>query len=313
MKLKSLAIIVLCSLMTNMLLGQYTPMVEEGKYWIYLDHEDEDHPKAISGHAVTFQGDTIVNSVSYKKVYQLSLKGYHNCQYPPCFQFNIPYQSQGKLLVALIREDTLQKKVFNLPLENYGFCGTIEHLLFDFSLETGDTLNACLYDFIGANPEYVFPLGIVDSIKVVPLFGKERTTLFTTGVYQYGGLPWYGQVLILEGVGLEKYGVFHQPLSYLVDFCEGGMEACDLISSNSVIERKKEVNIFPNPTNGNLHISTDDVELKSIRIYSMLGVFKTEFRNTNEIDLSAFEGGVYLLELISENGERIVKKVIKEN
>jgi hypothetical protein len=44
-----------------------------------------------------------------------------------------------------------------------------------------------------------------------------------------------------------------------------------------------------------------------------MGIFKTEFLNTNTIDLRNLEGGIYLLELISENDERIIRKILKEN
>jgi hypothetical protein len=82
--------------------GQYAPMVEEGKYWIYLNLYDYDPLRAVSGHAITFQGDTIINSLSYKKVYKHLLKGGHPCMYPPCWQFTYPYQTESKSLISLI-------------------------------------------------------------------------------------------------------------------------------------------------------------------------------------------------------------------
>lgn len=296
MKLASLITVLLFCLAPGMIQGQYIPIVEEDKFWIYLHHWDEDHPEAVSGHAITFQGDTVINSVSYKKVYRYGLNGGHNCQFPPCFQFDRPYQSFGKLLVAFIREDTVNKKVYNLPAEPYGFCDTSEHLILDYALEIGDTLNACLYDFIGANPEYPFgPLGIVDSIQVVPRFGKNRNTIFTTGIASYGGLPFYSQVLILEGVGLENYGIFHEYLTYLVDFCEGGMEACELILSNAPVESEKEVNISPNPTQGLFTVSISEELLNATcTIVNSLGQvtqsFKlTDLNNTGQLSSS----GIY--------------------
>lgn len=293
-----------------MLHGQYIPMVEEGKFWIYLNYSDIDHPAPVSGHAITFQGDTIINSFTYKKVYKHDLAGEHNCQFPPCFQFDIPYQTTSKTLISFMREDAAGKKVFNLPVLNFGFCDTIEHLLFDYSLGTGDTINSCIYDFIGAgHPSW----GIVDSISVTEKFGRNRVTIFTTGTQAYVGLPLVGEVLILEGVGLENYGVFYDPFSCLVDFCEGGMEACGIISANAVIENKKEINIFPNPTSGELHISMAKEELKSMRIFSALGIFVTDFQRTNSLDVSNLEEGIYFLELTSDKGERFVKKIVKVN
>jgi hypothetical protein len=42
-------------------------------------------------------------------------------------------------------------------------------------------------------------------------------------------------------------------------------------------------------------------------------VFIAEFPNTNSIDISNLEEGIYFLELISKSNERIIKKIAKEN
>lgn len=314
MKPESLAIVLLLSLLSINLSGQYIPIVEEGKYWIYLNCFDEDHPVPVTGHAITFHGDTIVNSVSYKKVYWYSLKGSHPCQFPPCFEFELPYQSEGKFLLALIREDTMQKMIFILPFGSGDiFCEPNEYLLFDFSLVVGDTLNDCVYEFIGANNDNFPSWGIVDSIKVTEKFGKDRTILYAYGVPYWGGLTIYSEVLLMEGVGLEYYGIFHEPLSYLVDFCEGGMESCQLISSTNSIESNKEATIFPNPTKGVCQITMDGEEIKSIRLYSAMGLLISESKRTNTVDLSNLQTGIYYLKISLEKGERIIKRVVKEN
>jgi hypothetical protein len=144
-------------------------------------------------------------------------------------------------------------------------------------------------------------------------YGKDRTTFYTYGVPIWGGLAIYREVLLMEGVGLEYYGIFHEPLSYLVDFCEGGMESCQLITSTNRIESNKEATIFPNPTKGVCQISMNEEEIKSIRLYSAMGLFKSEFKRTHTIDLSNLQAGIYYLEITSEKGERIIKRVVKEN
>ena len=280
MKLQSLLFILLFSFAPSMSKGQYIPMVEEGKYWIYLDCFDGQPPMATRGHAITFQGDTMINSLSYKKVFWYSLSGYHNCPYPPCFQFYLPYQPMSKALIAFIREDTMQKTIYNLPVWDFEYCSPAEYLMFDFSLDIGDTLNDCLYEFIGGdlwNPDF----GLVDSIQTVQKFGKSRSTIFSYGFPVYGGDPAQREVLIIEGVGLEYYGIFHEPLSYLVDFCEDGMDACDLISSNAPVEGDKEIIVFPNPTQGALTVTISDLLLgATCTIFDCLGRKAQSFRLT---------------------------------
>lgn len=313
MKRKFLPIITLFAFVINYLHGQYIPIVEEGKFWIYLNHIDEDHPVPVSGHAITFQGDTIINALTYKKVFSYNLQGQHDCPFPPCFEFDIPYQTTSRTLISFIREDSIARKVFNLPALNLDlFCDTDEHLLFDFSLAPGDTLNTCIYTFIGGDPNHNPAFGIVDSIKATEVFEKNRTTFCSYGYPLHGGLAFEGEVQIFEGVGLANYGLYHEPLTYLVDFCEGDMEACGILSSDATIENKKDVTIFPNPTNGILQIGIEEKKLKNIRVYSMMGELLAEFVQTGTIDISQLAGGVYFLELNLENDQRIVEKVIKE-
>ena len=161
--------------------------------------------------------------------------------------------------------------------------------MFDFSLDIGDTLNDCLYEFIGGdlwNPDF----GLVDSIQAVQKFGKSRNTIFSYGFPVYGGDPAQREVLIIEGVGLEYYGIFHESLSYLVDFCEDGMDACDLISSNAPVEGDKEIIVFPNPTQGALTVTISDLLLDATcTIFDCLGrkaqTFKlTELQTTAQLN-----------------------------
>ena len=315
MRLKPLVILLFLFLFSKTIQGQYIPMVEEGKYWIYLNYYiSGDDFLSVSGHAITFQGDTVVNSVNYKKVFRLNLKGYHNCPWPPCWQFTYPYQTESKELIAFIREDTLSKKVYTLPLPLYSFCDTTEHLIFDYSLAVGDTVNSCIYDFIQASSVFETTGGIVDSIGERTIFGKNRYTIFTTGFLPYPGEDWAtGTNLILEGVGLDCCGIFFNPLSAFVDFCEGGLYPCQLLSSNSDIESPKSLNIFPNPTKGIIQVSPGGEALKSIRVYSAMGVLQNEFFNTHKIDLGNLDSGVYFLELTMDNHQRMVTTIIKEN
>jgi len=310
------AVLFLCA--PKVLQGQYDPMVTAGKYWIYLNYylsADEDL-LPVSGHAISFQGDTIINSISYNKVYKHILKGGHPCMYPPCWQFTYPYQTESKSLISFIREDTLTKKLYNLPISPFGFCDTTEHLIFDFSLSVGDTVNSCIYDYIHASSITETLGGIVDSIGVLEVFGKTRNTIFTTGFDNggHGGQdPAVTRISIVEGVGLEWNGLFFDPLSPLVDFCEDETGFCQLLVSNYPVEMTKEINLFPNPATHQVQISTEEEELKVVRIYTMVGILKAEFLNTNTIDLSNLVEGVYLVEITFANDERIVKKIIKEN
>jgi len=76
--------------------------------------------------------------------------------------------------------------------------------------------------------------------------------------------------------------------------------------------------IFPNPASNTLNIQTDNLQtaIKEIRMYDMTGcaVFNhTSFAiNNTAIDVSNLSTGLYFLHITSSNGERIVKKIVKE-
>lgn len=307
MSIKSIISIILLILIANVVHGQYTPFVEEGKFWIYKNHLSQELPSSISGHAITFSGDTIINSLTYKKVYKLHLKGEHDCPLneQPCWSFDYPYQTEVKVLTSFIREDTLNKKIYTLP----DSIGSQEQLLFDYSLKVGDTLNLKVYESIGASNTKFFPGGIVDSIKSVNTHGKLRNTIFTYGLYAIQGLPFETAILLSEGLGFREFGIYIIPKSIFVDYCEGEIEQCNLILSNESIQVQKKVNIFPNPSTGIFQVSINQDNLKSLRAYSIFGQLRKESKFSNKIDLSNLENGLYLLEITTRNDEKILKKI----
>ena len=314
MGLKLVTLTTLLFLSLNQLQGQYIPLVEEGKFWIYNIQAISDFPSSESGHAITFLGDTTINFVTYKKVYRLDLKGQNSCPPPslPCWDYDYPYQTETKTLISFIREDIPNKKIYNLPVL-VGICSDEEHLIFDFSLAINDTINTCIYDFIGANQIGADSWGIVDSIKMVEKYEKERNTIYSFGVAYWHGLPIVDRVRISQGFGLEYYGLFHEPLTLLHDFCEGEIERCDLILLNSLVDRKRNINVFPNPSKGIFQISMAEEKLEKIKVYSSHGDLEREFQSSNKIDLTSLVEGVYFLEIITKTNERLVKKVFKEN
>jgi hypothetical protein len=68
--------------------------------------------------------------------------------------------------------------------------------------------------------------------------------------------------------------------------------------------------VWPNPTNGLLHIDAADVI--KVELYNLIGQLMLSKENTNDIDLGDFEKGVYFLIASNKNGTKTVTKVIKE-
>ena len=68
--------------------------------------------------------------------------------------------------------------------------------------------------------------------------------------------------------------------------------------------------VWPNPTNGLLHIEAE--EALKVELYNLVGQLMISNENTNDIDLSDFEEGIYFLVISNLSGTKTVAKVIKE-
>lgn len=318
--MKKIDVIGIFLLLSSLSFGQqYLPIVEEGKYWILNQYNNDDvNPDVISAYAITIIGDSLYDGQNYKKVYRFNLAGTHPCQTPPCFTVEVPYRAIDQQLIALVREELVSKKVYALSLETWdGFCETKEYLLLDYDLEVRDTLNDCVFTAIGGGnlmggATYT---GLVDSMVSINAYNKLRNTIFTTGYMTYLGLPPVGPIQIIEGIGLENYGIFHQWKSQLIDFCENGMEACAILTSvSTVMKNGGRVQIYPNPVREWLTVFTDNnIQVQKISIYSVTGKLIEEVYGSQDIDMSRWTNGIYFINVLDKQGKQYIKKVVKED
>ena len=74
-----------------------------------------------------------------------------------------------------------------------------------------------------------------------------------------------------------------------------------------------KISLHPNPANTHVNLtSNSNFIINSIVIYDVMGrQAKQEFENTNQIDISNLEAGVYFVTIRTDKGE-LVKKIIKE-
>jgi len=100
----------------------YQPFITPGKqftvYW------DEDGPGYFASRHYWFDGDTIVNS-----------KFYHKLWYD-----DVANPFDNRTTIALIREDTVAQQVYRLLYTPDSLISATEQLLYDFALQPGDSL-----------------------------------------------------------------------------------------------------------------------------------------------------------------------------
>lgn len=74
---------------------------------------------------------------------------------------------------------------------------------------------------------------------------------------------------------------------------------------------QNQFKVFPNPTRGLITISTNEV-ISEIIVYNALGQKIISIRNSQEIDLSDRASGLYYVNILSEDGNSEVIKIIKK-
>jgi len=265
------------------------------------------------GFLYTFKGDTILNEVQYKKLFKHKLAGTHPCEFPPCFVFEKPYKILDTFLVGFFREDTLTKKIYYLPynknISGSNTCNSKECLLYDFSLNKGDSLNEYIVD-IAFRLDTTLKKS-VDSIY----FGFNYLDKFKTNrriISFSGSYPFY-HCRIYEGLGFGESGLFVNSLigELLYSYCEGSFAECEITTSNYNQNIDNNVFVYPNPTNEFIHIDYIN-PIGNIEILELDGR-KTDIKtnSSGSIDVSKLSNGLKVIKLVDEKGKVYIGKFLK--
>ena len=93
---------------------------------------------------------------------------------------------------------------------------------------------------------------------------------------------------------------------------EHSEEVCATTLGDAIAENAVLFNIYPNPASDRVVIETE-ATIESVSIYTITGVmvYSEADLNNNTIDVSEFNGGVYIMKVRTENGE-VVKRFIKK-
>jgi hypothetical protein len=260
--------------------------------------------------------DTTIGPYIYKKLLSTGDSMYHSagpttCQpSPPPNCLLTTYDTWVNRYHGAIREDLNARKVYIFTNQEY--------LLYDFDLNVGDTLpNTYLQDVNGPNPsDYV---SSIDSVLVGPNYHKRLWLTKDTAP------PLWEYIALIEGVGtsmgllsplivpfetiyrLECYSLFSVPHYTTSMNCN-----CPFTTKIEDTVSTSEVNIFPNPGSGIFSIEATAF-IQEIQIRDLLGniLLKRKLNSlTEEIDISGFSKGVYLLYLNDEKGYTVTRKII---
>lgn len=200
---------------------------------------------------------------------------------------------------------------------------TIEFILYDFTLEVGDSI--------------AYPIGfwqstydtlVVHSVDSILISGEFRTRI------EFENIPDYW----IEGIGCTA-GLFIEP--YMNNNVSGGFSEMFCFSHDDTVyvqhgsagnygagscalhygtvqknEQDYSITAYPNPTFGSVFLETDlDTSFESIIVTNGLGQKINPETNLSdsrlEIDLSKFPSGIYFVTLTNERG-KFTQKIFKQ-
>lgn len=207
-------------------------------------------------------------------------------------------------------------KVFFFPKDS-----TQEFLLYDFTLNEGDTAKDVYIEVLAEIPElhdvYVAQGG-VDSVMID---GVYRKRIMIQSGNEFGLPTW------IEGIG-NSQGLFWEPWANLSAYAlelycmsannltiypDAGFGACEsTIGIHDEYDKELEIQIFPNPTNSDINIKTDlsildlyIIDSKGVRIFA-----SENLSNNPAIKFDTFQKDIYLIVIHTKN-QTYTRKIIK--
>lgn len=271
----------------------YVPLVVDSTHWFLEKKPYYPSPPPYWYAESYLLGDTTVSSINYKKVFNRRelANSYKN-------------MVSSYSLTALIREDTLSRKVYGILLQNpQSQCPlNQEVLLYDFSIQVGDTLKQndyCLLVYDGILS------GIIQNNYWINTM--EYTLSVTNGGVYEGIGSYYG---LLEPIFSSVSG----PQFIMVDYCRGGLSNCKFynvgIDSPST---ENDLKIYPNPILDYFIVSSNKNYDFNYQIISINGqvIKKGKDKSNSKIDVN-IDNGIYFIRINSPNQKtNIIKKIIK--
>jgi hypothetical protein len=237
-------------------------------------------------------GDTLINAQTYVKIKKLEVPSINDVSLYPAY-------------TGAIRQDTLNKKIYVVLTDS-----TTEHILYDFSLQVGDTNNSVLHtlasDCLGYNTETLY---LIDTIQVN---GNDHR------VFHFQGSCTANGVNYIEGIGSD-FGLLFPDL---MDMEESHLNClkinnqpyypyananCTLPNTISVnnLDLLLDIRVFPNPTSESLSISLPENSLKTDgRLFYQTGKEVLRFNlfgGDNQLDVRELKSGIYTLKIDNQN------------
>jgi Secretion system C-terminal sorting domain len=298
---------------SHILIAQtYTSIDEFDATWDFMDISTSGTDVVYGPVQYITESDTFFNDNTYKKVYR-------------------SYSVINRELIGFIREDSLKKVYYN-PIEPFCPNDTIsEYLLYDFSLQVGDSLKITMPDIL-SNPCIVAPINIASEVIAID------SVLLTNGEYRKRfllGEDWgLNTHYHIEGIGstidliyifnyatLDGWHIRHDLICFLIQnsilhLSPNWQEAaCFLDPSTNINEvyKEEQFEVYPNPGTNIITIKSD-TEANELLILELIDVngkvlIKEEIFSNQQIDIASLQNGIYYIKIANRNKINVLKFV----
>ena len=274
----------------------YKPLVEDGKRWNVLFSYPWSPPEPQHKYTDIYkiEGDTLVDGVPYKVMYATrneNLTGWN--------------------LWGFIRE-TEDGQVFSRRPST-----SDEQLLYDFSMEVGDTICMCDYGYdeccmvVIERGETIVNGEPRHQIVLEYPFGNGAGEVWIEGIGSLYGIIDSGS-LFLTG-GSTNLLCYYEDDDLIWQNTTPGYNECYIINPNDPQSIEEDetflsVSVFPNPTSGKVLV--EGIEPTEVQVYNALGQMVKTIKNSNEINVAGFSEGVYLLRITDVDGRSHTARVM---
>ena len=286
----------------------YFPFPESNAIWknVEIPYPPGPFTWYSSHHEYLIDGDSMINNISYSKVFIIEYD-------VECSQIY-----SGPNYYGSLRNDSIFKKVYFIPY-NYDN----EVLLYDFSLEIGDTVPEII-------DNYNYPDMYVLDIDSMYIYDTYRTCFY------YYVLGWPIPIRIIEGIGAET-GLFEpitnfEQIHYLRCFhqsdtlyyinpddtsCVLETDTCIFVHIKEECKKlQKSIHIFPNPCSQNINISNYDIlqnayiDVVIMDLQNRIIYKERSYDDYTNIELSNILPGYYII-TVSNEDDKFSQKILK--
>lgn len=282
--------------------AQYYPFPTDSASWVnYCERYDNFdqwglpiwYVNYVNNFCATGQ-DTVINAIDYKVI-------------------SVCHANGGSYFGAIRYENG---RVYYVPKED-----TIEGLLYDFTLNPGQSADVLIIEPASASTaEFMAPFTMtITSVDTIIVNGTERRRLFT----DYGA-PW------IEGIGC-SLGLFSETWDnvsgYYIELrcmsyqdtthvqngqtlTNGVVGSCPMTVGLDDPLSLESWNIYPNPANDFIRITTESGESKEVVIYDASGrLVLSGYHTEEEIPIEGLENGIYYADM---DGSTRLKFLVSE-